>query len=419
MKRNYFIVALVFLTFFVISFITNILGALVPDIKATYELSYSMVAFLPFAFFIAYGVMSIPSGIFTEILKEKKVMAGAFIIIFLGSLAFAFFASYTIAIMSLFILGIGMAALQVVINPLLRIAGGEEHFAFNSVMAQLVFGLASFLSPMVYSWFVLNLEPGSGTDGALISVMSGLLHGNEPWLSMYWLFALITLAMIIIIIASRFPKVERKEDEKAGAVSLHIKLFKNPVVILFFLGIFCYVGTEQGIANWISQFLSDYHGYDAQTVGATAVSRFWGLMTVGCMLGLLLLKFIDSKKILIGFATLSIVCLTLALFGSAKISLFTFSFLGFALSIMWSVIVSLALNSVDKHHGAFSGILCTGIAGGAVIPLIVGWIADFSSLRIGMLFIYVTLGYVLSVGIWAKPIISNKTISLRKRQPDS
>jgi len=416
MKRNYFIVALVFLTFFVISFITNILGALVPDIKATYDLSYSMVAFLPFAFFIAYGVMSIPSGIFTEILKEKKVMAGAFIIIFLGSLAFAFFASYTIAIMSLFILGIGMAALQVVINPLLRIAGGEEHFAFNSVMAQLVFGLASFLSPMVYSWFVLNLDPGSGTEGPLISVMSGLLNGNESWLSMYWLFALVTLAMIIIIMASKFPKVERKEDEKAGAISLHVKLFKNPVVILFFIGIFCYVGTEQGIANWISQFLSDYHGYDAQTVGAKAVSRFWGLMTVGCLLGLGLLKIIDSKKILIGFASLSIVCLTLALFGNAKISLFTFSFLGFALSIMWSVIVSLALNSLDKHHGAFSGILCTGIAGGAVIPLIVGWIADFSSLRIGMLFIYLTLGYVLSIGIWAKPIISNKTISLKRNK---
>ena len=236
---------------------------------------------------------------------------------------------------------------------------------------------------------------------------------------MYWLFALVTLAMIIIIMASKFPKVERKEDEKAGAISLHVKLFKNPIVILFFIGIFCYVGTEQGIANWISQFLSDYHGYDAQTVGAKAVSRFWGLMTVGCLLGLGLLKIIDSKKILVGFATLSIVCLTLALFGNAKISLFTFSFLGFTLSIMWSVIVSLALNSLDKHHGAFSGILCTGIAGGAVIPLIVGWIADLASLKVGMLFIYLTLAYVLSIGIWAKPIISNKTISLRKRQQDS
>jgi fucose permease len=179
------------------------------------------------------------------------------------------------------------------------------------------------------------------------------------------------------------------------------------------------VGTEQGIANWISQFLSDYHGYDAQTIGAKAVSRFWGLMTIGCMLGLLLLKFIDSKKVLLGFATLAIICLTLALFGSARISLFTFSFLGFTLSVMWSVIVSLALNSVDKRHGAFSGILCTGIAGGAVVPLIVGWIADLASLRVGMLFIYLTLGYVLAIGIWAKPIISNKTISLRKKRQES
>nr|HPI73579.1 MFS transporter [bacterium] len=147
MKRNYFIVGLIFLVFFVISFLTNILGPLIPDIISSYRLSFTMVALLPFAFFIAYGIMSIPSGMLLEKFREKPVMTAAFLAAFAGALMFALKPVYSVAVISLFMLGAGMATLQVAINPLLRAAGGEEHFAFNSVMAQLVFGLASFLSP--------------------------------------------------------------------------------------------------------------------------------------------------------------------------------------------------------------------------------------------------------------------------------
>ncbi|NBS20095.1 MAG: MFS transporter, partial [Flavobacteriia bacterium] len=157
MKRSYGLVALILLTFFVISFLTNIIGPLVPQIIEDFDLSLTLVALLPFAFFIAYGVMSIPSGMLIEILGEKKVMILAFLVAFGGALLFGLFPSYLVAVGSLFLIGSGMAMLQVVINPLLRAAGGEEHFAFNSVIGQLFFGLASFLSPLVYSYLVLNI----------------------------------------------------------------------------------------------------------------------------------------------------------------------------------------------------------------------------------------------------------------------
>ena len=131
MKRNYFIVGLILLTFFVISFLTNILGPLVPDIIKSFDLSLTMVAFLPFAFFIAYGVMSIPSGILVEKYGEKVVMIIAFLISSLGASLFAGSPSFGMYMVSLFFIGTGMAMLQVAINPLLRVAGGEEHFAFT------------------------------------------------------------------------------------------------------------------------------------------------------------------------------------------------------------------------------------------------------------------------------------------------
>jgi len=86
---------------------------------------------------------------------------------------------------------------------------------------------------------------------------------------------------------------------------------------------------------------------------------------------------------------------------------------------MWSIIFSLALNSVRNHHGSLSGILCTGIAGGAIAPFIVGWIGEFLNLRIGMFFLVIPLLFILSVGFWAKPLVSNKIISLKKRNQNN
>lgn len=414
MKRNYFLVGLVLLIFFVISFLTNIVGPLVPDIIKSFDLSLTLVGLLPFAFFIAYGVMSIPSGILIEKYGEKKVMLAAFFISFLGALLFGIAPSYMIYILSLFLIGTGMAMLQVAINPLLRTVGGEEHFAFNSVMGQLFFGLASFLSPLVYSYLVVNLNSG-GEKSGLLDFLASIVPANLPWISLYWLFALVSLLMVMVIAFSKFPTVELKEDEKVGALQTHLDLLKNPIVLLYFLAIFAYVGMEQGVANWISEFLQTYHGVDPQTTGASTVSLFWGLMTAGTLLGLVLLKFMDSRKVLIGFTLATLVCFTIALLASKSIALIAFPLVGFFISVMWSIIISLALNSVSSHHGSVSGILITGIAGGAIVPLIVGGLGDLLGLRGGLLFLYLPLGYILSIGFWAKPIINNETISNKKK----
>lgn len=87
--------------------------------------------------------------------------------------------------------------------------------------------------------------------------------------------------------------------------------------------------------------------------------------------------------------------------------------MGLFASVMWPILVSPALNSVSEHHGSFAGILSTGIMGGAVVPVIIGRIGDHFGLRVGM-FLYLTFGVVLSVGFWAKPIITNSTLDLNK-----
>ncbi len=415
-RRSIGMVALVMLTFFVISLVTNVIGYINPDVGQSFGLSLTFVGLLAFAFFIAYGVMSIPSGMLVERFREKPVMMAAFGLALAAALLISLLPSYPIFLLSLFLIGAGFAALQVVINPLLRVSGGEEHYAFNSVLAQLIFGGASFLGPFVYSYFVLNIGHAGAEGKPLIGLMSKLVRPGLSWVSVYWVFAVILLAMVAVIAAVRFPVVVRKEDERAGAWAAHKALFKDRTVILFFLGIFAYVGTEQGVSFWISKFLKTYHGYDPQTVGAHRVALFWLLMTLGGLLGLLLLKFLDSRKVLLGFTVAALVFLTLAFFGPGPLALVMFPLMGFAASVMWPVIFSLALNSVDSHHGSFSGILCTGIIGGAVMPPVIGFLGGLVGLRQGMFVLYLTLGYILSIGIWAKPLIANQTISLKRKK---
>lgn len=412
MPNKYYIIGLIFLCFFVISLLTNILGPLIPDIIDSYDLSLSMAAFMPFSLFIAYGLASIPSGMMVEKYREKRVMVIGFSLNCLGALLFALMPTFGVALCSLFLMGSGMAMLQVAINPLLREAGGEENFAFNAVIAQLIFGGASYVSPQVYTYLVKNLEKTTAEQSGFIQQLATLVPQNLPWVSLYWVFALIALVMVAVIATSRLPKVDLKEEEKVGTWALHLELLKNKTVLLYFLGIFFYVGSEQGVANWMSKFLETYHGLDPQTVGADAVSNFWGFMMIGALLGLVLLKLMDSRHILSLFTSAAMLSFALALFGSAKMALWAFPMVGFFASVMWSVIFSLALNSFKEHHGSFSGILVTGIVGGAVVPLIVGALGDVFGLKMGMLFLFLPFAYILSIGFWAQPLVNNKRMGI-------
>ncbi|SHE82050.1 Fucose permease [Mariniphaga anaerophila] len=413
-SRNGLVVVLILFIWFVISFVTNILGPLMPVIIDNYNLSLTLGAFLPFSFFLAYGVMSIPAGFLVERYGEKTSMLISFGLNLAGSFLFALFPGYTVALFSLFIIGIGMAMLQVIINPLMRVAGGEENFAFFSVMGQLVFGGASFISPFVFTYLMRNLSNYGGDGNALVDMLSRVIPEGLPWVSLYWIFTAVFVVVLLIIALVKLPKVELKDDEKVEALQSYLSLFRQRKVLLYFAGIMAYVGTEQGVANWMSKFLHSYHGISPEGAGAHAISWFWGLMSIGCLVGLVLLKLMDSRRVLKIFSVLSVISLLLALFGSSSVSLIAFPAIGFFISVMFSIIFSLALNSVKAHHGAFSGILCSGIFGGALVPLIIGWIGDFVGLRLAMLFLLLTMGYIFSIAFWARPLVNNKTTTVKE-----
>jgi MFS transporter, FHS family, L-fucose permease len=397
MSKSALLMLFIMVIWFVISFVTNLIGPLMPTIISDFHLSLALAGFLPFSFFLAYGLISIPAGALVEARGPRTTLLAAFALNLVGCLAIGLYPVYAVVIAGLFVIGLGMAMLQVVINPLMRTTGGEAHFAFFAVMAQLVFGLASYVSPFVYS--ALMRQPGAATRPLV-------------WVQLYWAFVVVYVIMIAITAAVRIPRLTLTDSERAGSVATYRELLRQPTVQLFFLGIIAYVGTEQSLADWMSQFLTTYHHFSPAREGAHAVGLFWGLMSIGCVLGMVLLRLLDAKLVLAAFTTCAVVCLGLALFGDARISLLAFPATGFFLSVMWSIIFSLALNSVSRHHGAFSGILCTGILGGAVVPLLVGVLGDHIGLRQAMLTVFVTLGFILSISWWARPLIRNQTVGV-------
>ena len=402
------LILFILVIWFVISFVTNILGPIMPLVIDTYDLSLSMAAMLPFSFFLAYGLFSIPAGAMIEKLGAKKSLLIAFSLNLVGALSFALFPFYLTALTALFILGIGMATLQVIINPLMRAAGGEENFAFYAVMAQLVFGLASFLSPFVFSRMMSAFE--SPDTNTIKTIFAPLVESEVNWSALYWIFATTFVIMLILVRLFRFPKLAIAESEKTGTTEIYLELLRNRQVWMFFFGIVAYVGTEQALANWMSEFLKTYHGLDPELRGAQAVAWFWGSMTIGCVVGLIVLKLFDARWVLGIEVLITMVVLSVALYGPANWSALAFSGLGFCISLMFSIIFSTALNSVLSHPGAFSGILCTGIFGGALLPLIVGVIGDLTNLRFALAVVFIALIYIGIIALKSRPVIENKRI---------
>ena len=392
-NKKWSMLTLIMMFWFTISFITNILGPLIPDIIHNFELKdLAMAGFIPTSFFLAYAIMSIPAGILIDKYGEKPVLFTGFLMPFIGTTLFACFPFYLILLLSSFII------------------------AFIAELAQFVFGVASFISPLVYTWLIHALEPEVYQQGQnfLLDILAKVTPVTLPWVSLYWVFTALLLAMLLVVSFVHFPRIELKDDERSGSSSSYKKLFRQKYVWLFFLGIFCYVSTEQGVSIFMSTFLEQYHGIDPKTVGAQSISYFWGSMTVGCLFGMFLLKLIDSKRLLQISGLLSMSLLLIALFGSAKVAVCAFPAIGFCISMMYSIVFSLALNTVAQNHGSFAGILCSGIVGGAGGPLFVSLLSDTTSLRIGMLLILVFMGYITFIGFWAHPLVNNKTVSLKE-----
>ncbi len=408
--HNKKIILFINLMFFQIGLLMSIMSAIIPEIIRSFHISYGLVSLLPFAFYIALAITCIPAGVAGEKYMAKNILVFAFLFALMGILVFVIFLNYWSSIISLFIIGASVAIIQVIAVPLLRRVCGPENLAFHSTLNQLMYGAGAFLSPVIYSKLSISLLNENVGSSFPVKLLSWLVPHGFEWVSAYWLFIVLLVSLVAIVLMMKFPEREVTRDPDQTRNGIYLELFRNKYVIFYFFALVAYASCEQGIAAWMSKFFEDYHGLNPNSDGASVLSFYWLLLTVGCLGGMLLLKFFDSRKVLAALSLLAIVSLSFALYGGTSTSRIAFPMVAAFESIMWPVILSLAINSVTKHHEVLSGFMFTASVGGALGPLIVGSLGDLYGLGVSLNFLFLPLLIVLSVAFWSKPLIDNKTI---------
>jgi len=378
-KTSSFSIFIIGALFFVFGFVTWLNSVLIPFLKTACELTASEASLVPFAFYIAYFVMAIPSSAILKRTGFANGMALGLIIMAIGSLIFvpaAMQRNYLLFLVGLFTQGTGLALLQTATNPYVTIIGPIESAAQRiSIM-----GICNKIAGMIG---ILVLFPAlfSSTKHLLAnfdsisneSVREKVLQQlSNSVIFPYLIMTVVLVGLVLFIKMAKLPEViEEQEDTKAT----HQSIFAYPYLWFGILAIFLYVGVEVVSVDYLILYANSLQI-------PTDISKFYpvaalGALVVGYLIGIALVPKVISQRIsLIINASLGLILLVVALSATGKSSIYAIIALSFAHAIMWPAIWPLSIHNLGKHTKLASAFLIMGIAGGAVLPRIYGSLSD-------------------------------------------
>lgn len=382
-KNNYLLsISIIGSLFFVFGFITWLNATLIPYLKISCELTTFESYLVTFAFYISYFVMALPSSKILEKTGFKKGMALGLAVMATGALIFipaAFTRTYYLFLIGLFVQGTGLSLLQTAANPYVTILGPIESAAKRISIMGLANKLAGIISPVILGAVILN-----GVDDLVIKLkkMAEVDRINELNLLAhkvilpYIIIAISLLVLSIIIIYSKLPEVDNNENTNENAKS-KANIFKYPYLILGVIALFLYVGVEVLAVDTLINY-GKYLGFKFSEAKFFASYTLFA-MVIGYIFGIIAIpRYLSQASALKYFTIIGILFSSIALFTNKEISILMIASLGFANSIMWPAIWPLAINNLGKYTKTGSALLIMGIAGGALFPLIYGFIAETS-----------------------------------------
>ncbi|MBD0825176.1 sugar MFS transporter [Aestuariibaculum marinum] len=419
-KKNYR-TAFIFLTvlFFLWGFITVLVDSLIPRLREVFTLSYFQAGMVQFAFFGAYFLISIPAGYILSKIGYKRGIILGLTIMSTGCLLFYPAASmrvFGIFMLAYFMLAAGMTVLQVAANPYVTVLGPEETASSRLNLSQAFNSLGTAIAPAIGALFILSDKVMKTEEiEALDNAARDSYYLNEaaavqlPFLS---IAAFITIIAVIFV----FVKLPKVGDT---SVSNDYKgVLKNKNLVLGALGLFFYVGAEVALGSYmVNYFLSlnlaetvrntnfmrtiaewvltsgVANSSDMAVVGVF-VTFYWSGAMVGRFIGSYLTKLINPARVLIFFAIGAISMIIISAFSSGLIAMWTLVAVGLFNSIMFPTIFSLALDGLGNDKPQGSGVLCTMIVGGAIIPPAFGFITDSFGFRLAFLLVIISYGFI-------------------------
>lgn len=382
--------------FFLWGFITCLNDILIPYLKAIFQLSFAQANLINLCFFGAYFLMSIPAGKLVARFGYKRGMLLGFVVAALGAFLFypaAAERAYGLFLGALFVLASGITLLQVAANPYVAILGPPASASSRLTLTQAFNSLGTTLAPLLGSALILSRLPKLDTPAAAAAID---IHAVQiPYLVIGGALLLISLLLSQIHLPTIEPAVEENE---VGAPARSI--WQQSHLVLGVVGIFAYVGAEVAIGSHIVSYvaLPDVLGLDPKAAG-DQVTFYWGAAMIGRFAGAYLLNKFAPTKLLAVNAVGAVVLVLISISSTGSVAMWSLLAVGLMNSLMYPTIFTLAMAGLGRQTEEGSGLLCTAIVGGAIVPLLFGFIADHSSLRIALLLPVICYVYIMWYGL--------------------
>lgn len=353
----------VMLSFFVMGFV-DLVGVAANHMQADFALSDTMANLCPAMVFLWFLLFSIPAGILMNYIGRRKTVLLSLFITTVSLLIPLLCYEFVMMLISFSLLGIGNVLLQVSLNPLVSNVVSERHLASSLSFGQFIKGIASFLAPFIASWAALTMD---------------------EWRELYPIFLLITL---VSIIGLGFTSIEELDDySESDSLKSYGRLLGIPLIRLIWIGIICHVGIDVGINLTAPKIFVERLGFSVADA-SMAGSVYFLSRTIGCLIGAVVLQYIASER----FFRWSVFGLLLALIGLSFASTLeqlyaVLLILGIGNANIFSVLISKALNTFPDNKNEVSGLMITGLCGGALFVVPMGIVSDWIESQAGALII--------------------------------
>ncbi len=382
--------------FFAWGFATSLIDPLIAAVRKVFDLSTAEAMLTASAWFIAYAVVSVPAAAVLARLGYSRSIISALATMVLGCLivpAATIMDWYPGVLIALFVIASGVTLLQVAANPLVAALGSKKSSHARLNFSQFFNSLGTTVGPYLGSTVLLT--GGVFAAGAVVTAATrdeSLRSIDFAFLALGAFFAVVAF---FIFTARKKINAAAAGAEEAGGVSSPFKAFSSPWALFGALAIFIYVGSEVAIGGILTNFLSSPTILNIPEGDAgRMVSLYWGGAMVGRFIGALLLTRIRAGVLLtVNTAVAAILCLVVTQ-TSGQTAAYAAIAVGFFNSIMFPTIFTLTLERSSATASATSGLLCTAIVGGAILPYVGGQIADASA-TFNPVFYVPLVGYLL------------------------
>jgi MFS transporter, FHS family, L-fucose permease len=371
------IVAPVLLSYFVMSF-CDLVGIGVDRVKLDFGLSNTLVQLIPSAVFLWFFILSVPTGILQDRIGKRKVLNIGMILTALGLAIPLAFYSFTWVLIAFALLGIGNTIVQVSSNPLLFDVVPENR-------------KASFLS---FSQFIKSI--GSMTAAPLAGLFASRF-GN--WKIVLLVFGIVSLLSVLWL--SLTPVEETRNTEKRAGFASSFSLLGNGFIALMVTGIFLVVGIDVGINALSRQFLLSKFGSEQTFAESGRSVYFFGKM-LGTFGGALILTLLPSRKFFLWSSVLGLISLIALVFApSAMTAMVIIFIIGLGIANIFPLIFTLSVEKYPLRANEISGLMVMAISGGAIVPLLMGFLTDISGVTAGMLVLVAAICYILFLSLFS------------------